>query len=331
MGAMFGGRAAAVAFETAVALRNRAYDRNWLPVHRVPVPVVSVGNLAVGGQGKTPFTIWLCHHLEARGVTVGVLSRGYGRRSLGCIVVSRGDGPLVSARTGGDEPVLIAARTQAIVIADRDRVRAARRAVELGADLLILDDGHQHRRLHRDLNLVVVGDRLGGQLLPAGRLREPVSMGLARAHGLVWVEGAERIRVRGPFQVQVAVEVRPPRALFGTVTGLAVQGRRVGLAAGIARPERLQRAVTGLGAQVVARCFVPDHGSLSSKDLERFGRALRDAGATGWITTEKDEVKLTPRVAARVGQPGWVLPIQHRVVEGEAELAERLKSLWASR
>jgi tetraacyldisaccharide 4'-kinase len=174
----------AAAYGAGVRLRNAWYDRP-AHVHAGPIPVISVGNLAIGGTGKTPLVAWLARRLAAQGAVAAVVSRGYGGTAgPGPVVVSTGSGPRVDARICGDEPHLLArALPGTIVIVGADRVEGARAAAAAGAAVVVLDDGFQHRRLGRDLDIVLLDGRSpfdGGRLLPAGRLREPASS-LARA------------------------------------------------------------------------------------------------------------------------------------------------------
>jgi tetraacyldisaccharide 4'-kinase len=169
----------AAAYGAAIRLRNSWYDRPG-HVRKGPVPVISVGNLAVGGTGKTPLVAWLARRLAAQGAVAAVVSRGYGGTAgPGPVVVSTGGGPRVDARICGDEPHLLArALPGTIVIVGADRVEGVRAAAKAGAAVVVLDDGFQHRRLARDLDIVLLDGRApfdGGRLLPAGRLREPAS------------------------------------------------------------------------------------------------------------------------------------------------------------
>jgi len=176
----------AVAFGGVVRLRNAWYDRPGA-THRASIPVVSVGNLALGGTGKTPLVAWMARRVRSFGLVPAVVSRGYGGTAgPGPLVVSTGEGPRVNARACGDEPHLLArALPGTIVVVGADRVEGARAAAGAGADAVILDDGFQHRRLARDLDVVVLDARApfdGGHLVPWGTLRErPESLKRAQA------------------------------------------------------------------------------------------------------------------------------------------------------
>ena len=174
-------------YRGAVAARLEAYRRGWLRSSRLPAPVISVGNLTFGGTGKTPTVIALVRDLVRRGRHPAVLTRGYGR-TIAEPVVLIGPDPKVAVEVAGDEPLELAARLPGVpMVVDPDRVRGGVEALTRGADILVLDDGFQHLRLERDLDLVLVdaGDPWGGgRMPPRGRLREPLS-GLARAHAVL--------------------------------------------------------------------------------------------------------------------------------------------------
>lgn len=320
--------AASLAFGAATRARGAAYDAGLLPAHRAEVPVVSVGNLAVGGQGKTPFTAWLAAHLEAQGWRPAVVSRGYGRRAgTPPIVVSEGEGPQCGPETGGDEPVLLATRTRAIVVVDPDRVRGAARAVALGADVVLLDDGFQHRRLGRDLDLVVLDPRRppeGAGLLPAGPLREPAAA-LGRADFVIWNAGAAPLEVPPPATAAPSAIVRVVPDGVGPLAGpfsdaATLAGARVALLSGIARPARFAASVAGLGAEIVHHEAVGDHAWMDPEQVQAFLRAAAKAGAQRCLTTEKDAVRLG---AAAAGLD--VLRIRMQLDRGEAALLAALE------
>ncbi len=284
----------------AVAVRNRAYDRGWLTIHRASGPVISVGNIAVGGQGKTPMVLWLSARLEASGWRVGVVSRGYGRTGRRPIVVSSGDGPLVSSDVGGDEAVLTARRTRAVVLVDRDRARAADRAFrEFDVDVVVLDDGFQHRRLHRDLDILV--ERTPpGHLLPRGLSREPASS-QQRADVLVRIAYRPATALsqgrldRDDEDGSVSAVWRPrcTVALDGSDPRLLeeLRGRRVVTFSGIANPYAFENLLGDLGADVVASLRLADHAGPSPRQLDALVRAGIERGADLVLTTEKDAAR----------------------------------------
>jgi tetraacyldisaccharide 4'-kinase len=277
-----------MAYGSAALLRRLAYRAGLLRSVRVAAPVVSVGSLAVGGSGKTPVTRHLAEELLAAGLRVGVVHDAYGGSLRG---EARLDPTLRwsagAARCYGDEALMLAGWLErAIVTCGRDKLAAARLAVEHGAQVVIVDDGFQHLRLHRDLD-VVLDD--GPMLpLPAGPGRE---LGLARRSAdLLWRHARDGAGPAGP--ADVVSRSRPSHLLGvdGRDLGPAAQlaGRRVFLLAGIARPSAFARLVAGLGALVVGRAFVRDHRAISERRLRRAARARPDLV----LCTEKDAVRL---------------------------------------
>jgi tetraacyldisaccharide 4'-kinase len=245
------------------------------------VPVVVVGNLTVGGTGKTPLTIALVEALRARGIAVGVISRGYGRSTQGLRLVDQTS----TAAEVGDEPLLIARRTRAPVAVGEDRVAAARRL--LGAvplDLLISDDGLEHLALPRRLEIVVIDGARGfgnGRLLPAGPLRAPLSR-LQRADMLVRNGGEAG---PGEYAMQIAVRgIR--RQKGGHVEALdSWRGRRAHVVAGTGNPARVFASARAIGIEVIEHPQ-PDHVDYAAAGIPKFDDGLP------CITTEKDAVKL---------------------------------------
>jgi tetraacyldisaccharide 4'-kinase len=274
---------------------------------RLSVPVVSVGNLTVGGSAKTPVVGWLARELSAGGRKVAILSRGVGgRRGHLVNVVSDGRRLLLGAGDVGDEPVLLAGAVPGVpVLAGRNRVALGHRAAALfGAEVLLLDDGFQHHRLYRDLDVVCIDARLGlgnGHVLPRGPLREPRSA-LAHADAIVWTRApadfdADRVEPRlvarlGPDVPQFTVSLEPTelRALLdGSTLPLSwLRDREVGVFAAIARPDRLRDGLARLGASIAELRGFPDHHLYTRGDLAGL------APGRSWITTAKDAVKIPP-------------------------------------
>ena len=267
-----------------------------------PCHVVSVGNLGVGGSGKTPTAAWLAASLRARGHKVAVASRGYGRRG-GDEVVVVSDGRHVRARAeeSGDEPLLLAAHAPGVpVLVGRDRALAGWRALSaFGSEVLVLDDGFQHHRIHRDLDLVLFDGATGfgrGGCLPHGPLREPAgALQAADAVGVVdgpLAEGdAARLARLAPDAFRFRVYRRPHglRRLSGAGAedpGILAE-RSVGLLCGLGRPAGLRRTVEALGARVVAQRTFGDHHRYRPSDLTGLAR-----DAPLWVTSEKDALKI---------------------------------------
>jgi tetraacyldisaccharide 4'-kinase len=311
-------RGAAGLYAAGVRLRALAYDRGWATVHRLPAAVVSVGNLTVGGTGKTPTTLYLARLLAGAGRRPAILSRGYGgrhaagagRRGVPLVVGDGGPTPLATVEAAGDEPVVLARRAGTPVVVCPDRVAAGRLAVErFGADTLVLDDGFQHRRLARDLDVVLVDARTGlgnGRLLPAGPLREGPGA-LARADVVLLTKPAksgsrdrlpDAIRGLAPGAAVLTAGYRPvaltPLA-GGRPAGVApgerpLAGRRVVALSGLADPASFHDLLVDLGAREVAPLPFPDHHRYGVGDHTRIAAAA--AAGDCLVTTEKDAVKL---------------------------------------
>jgi tetraacyldisaccharide 4'-kinase len=295
-----------------------------------------VGNLAVGGAGKTPVALALAERLRGMGRRPALLSRGYGSTGQGTRVVSDGTALLLPADRGGDEPVLAARRLPGMpVLVGPDRAELARLAVEsLGADVLLLDDGFQHLRLARDLDVVVLDASNpwgNGHCLPRGPNREPPSA-LGRA-GLVWLTHVDRAGEASIAALRelvarhtglAPVESRhAPRDLADGALGESfplaeLLGARVGLLTGVARPASVRRTVEGLGAEVAMARHFSDHHRFTPAEVEECLAAAGAAGASTLVTTEKDAVRLPPPYPADARLR--VLRIDAEVLAGEASL-----------
>lgn len=308
----------------------------------LPAPAISVGNITVGGTGKTEAAALLCRLLLARGLRPAVLSRGYRRRSReASVVVSRGRGPEVTVEAAGDEPFLLARRLpQAAVVVGTDRRLTARRAVEeLGCNVLILDDGFQRRdEIGRDLDLVLVdaADPFGGgHLLPAGNLREPAGA-LAEADLLLLTRADQHpaspvLAELRKWAPQVPVLTARHRAAGltplegGTGRPLeALRGRRLLAVAGIARPEAFTSTLADAGLTVAGLIRFPDHHWYTDDDRLRIRRRARELDADV-IATSKDAVRLGWTGDAVIR--GWSLNVEMEILTGGRELEKRLDRL----
>jgi tetraacyldisaccharide 4'-kinase len=333
--------ALAALYGTAVASRLAAYRRGFLPVRRACRPVLSVGNVAAGGAGKTPFVRWLAGELLARGQRPTILTRGYGRKSRGTVVVSNGAGVVASVRDSGDEPALLARALPSVpIVADARRLRAASAAEALapGATLHLLDDGFSHVALERDLDVVLLDAAwpdAGGSLLPAGRLREPLAS-LARADLIVVTktEQADASRARelaARWAPGVPVYLAATRVLgIRDGAGLEVDagnlpGATCVAVAGLAHPGAFFSTLARLGIAPVATLAFRDHEPYASMALGRIEKAAEESGATAVVTTEKDAVKLEGRLALPVYRVAVDMPVLEPgfVAEALARLAQR--------
>lgn len=272
-------------FAIATAARNQLYDRGAIQARRLSRPVISVGNISVGGSGKTPFVILLGELLKQRGIAFDVLSRGYGRQSRSVLAVD----PSGSPHQFGDEPVLIAKRLDCPVMVGASRYEAGVFAEQqFNSALHILDDGFQHRSLARDFDIVLLSpEDLRDQLLPAGRLREPISS-LQRADAIVLTEELDRnLLPNGKFIWRVKRSISLPAAMPERPVAFC----------GIARPQNFIEQLRIAGVQPVAQKFYRDHHKYVSADVRELLGMRNQHGADGFITTEKDVINLGDRRA----------------------------------
>jgi len=289
-------------FGAVTALRRSAYRRGWLARYRSPRPVVIVGNLTVGGTGKTPLVLWLVEALRLRGYRPGVVSRGYGRAGGGARRVAATD-PVAEV---GDEPALIARRSGVPVAVGAQRA-AAVKLLEAECDLILADDGLQHYALERDAEIVVIDGSRGlgnGRLLPAGPLREP-AMRLSEADAVV-VNGPGD-PVQGGLRMDLV-----PRRFCSVVSGACVapdafRGQRAHALAAIGNPERFLRTLAALDIAADLHAL-PDHAPLTAAAIDRPG----DAPV---LMTEKDAVKC----AGLAGPRHWYLEVGASFAPPDAE------------
>jgi tetraacyldisaccharide 4'-kinase len=323
-------------------LRNRLYDCQLLRSHSLGVRTISVGNITAGGTGKTPLVAYIARLLAGRGETVCILTRGYGRRKAkDRVLVSDGESVLSAPELGGDEPVELAQRLlgQAIVISDADRVSAAEWARrKFGVTAFILDDGFQHRKVRRDLDIVCIDatDPFGGgKMLPAGRLREPLH-NLSRAEVVVVTRSdlAENI---DDLKCQIS-DLNPTAKIYSarneivratTVSDLYSRSKtrqpwmdaivtaesegklRIGAFCGLGNPENFFRQISNSFLKterfdLLLRKTFPDHNRYTQMDIDKLVLTAKDAGVDALLTTVKDAVKLKGLV---ISMPCYVLEI----------------------
>jgi tetraacyldisaccharide 4'-kinase len=301
--------AGSLVYGAAVAVRNHGYDRGWLRTHAAEVPVVSVGNLTLGGTGKTPMVEWLARWFRRHGIRVAILSRGYGHTG------GLNDEGRVLEENLSDVPHLQSA----------DRVALARVAtVELETELILLDDGFQHRRLRRDLDVVLIDalEPFGlGRLFPRGLLREPIRS--LKRSGVVVLSRADLIgpSERAAIRVEAQREAGPlkwvearhaPRDLIdeeGRSSCLElVAGKSVVAFCGIGNPEGFRRTLLNLCGELIDFRIFPDHHGYSAGDVRSLELWVAGSGANFVLTTQKDSVKLragslgpAPLRALRIG------------------------------
>jgi tetraacyldisaccharide 4'-kinase len=282
--------------------RRRAYVSGWVRTQHAGKPVVVVGNLTVGGTGKTPLTIWLAHQLIAQGLKVGIVSRGYGRRGAAPRAVQSAS----DWRQVGDEPLIIARRSACPTVVARDRVAGARALVAAGADVVLADDGLQHLRLGRDCEIVVIDGARGfgnGWVLPAGPLREPLGR-LPQPDAVVMNGAPEHGSLAAALRSSPALEMRlvaqeavrldgqePPRALHG------FSGQRLHAVAGIGNPARFFGELRAHGIEVIEHAFADHHRFVPAE--------LAFADGLPVLMTEKDAVKCLAFADPRL----WYVPV----------------------
>jgi len=290
-------RAAALAPASWVYDATSRWLRSRKPQYRAPVPVICVGNLTVGGTGKTPTVIALLQNLIERGLSVHVVSRGYGGSESGPTLVEIGKH---NAAQVGDEPLLIA--SYAPIWVAKDRAAGVRAAAEAGAEFIVLDDGHQNPSVEKDLSLIVV-DALYGfgneRVLPAGPLRETITAGMKRADSVMLIGEPSKPWPETFHGKPVLKAVLQPR-----FSGISLDGARVLAFAGIGRPEKFYETVKGQGATIVDRETFADHQTYTRPIIDRL-MARADAQDLMIVTTEKDAVKLPEYTRGKI----WPIPV----------------------
>ena len=329
-------------YELAARIRASCYARGWCRTQRLPLPVISVGNLTVGGTGKTPVVMYIVERLAAQGKRVGILSRGYRRRSTAPqLLVSDGQRVLVGPEEAGDEPHLIARRCpQAVVAVGADRHALGQWVLsQLPVDCFVLDDGFQHVQLHRDVNVLLADatdlDGLGAGL-PVGRLREPLSAA-ARA-SLLLITRVQRQSDAEPVwqRLHAACPALPPPVCVGFPAeefrrigtdergALGVfRGHRAIIFSGIGNAASFRSLVEGVGVTVIDHLAFPDHVHYTHAMVERIRANAKAAGAEVMVTTEKDADKVAPFLTAT--DPCWAVRLRTEIVSGRDQLEALLR------
>jgi len=328
----------AALYKPIIQLRNVCYDHGWKKAHQVPVPVICVGNLTVGGTGKTPMVIWICRLLQRRDLKVAILTRGY----------KAGDDQ------DNDETALLRqALPNVPIVVNPDRVAGAREAIDKhDARVLVLDDGFQHRRLARDLDIVMIDCTCPfgyDHILPRGLLREPKSQ-LQRAHVAV-LSRCDMIDNDRLSQLQEQVEqlIHNPKAKSDTPPKIIVhsrhqpvalvasdgsehppaslQGKKVFAFCGIGNPQTFEDTLTELASEVIGHYLFGDHYVYDELDANLLRDWRSQYNADWLVTTEKDWVKLKEIPAiAKIKELFW-LKIETRITRGEAELERTIGNL----
>lgn len=317
-------RLAEVPYTAAVNWRNRRFDRAHTRVERVGVPVISVGNLTLGGTGKTPMVEWIARWFGEHGKRVGIVSRGYGS---------------TDGRKNDEALELELALPGVPHVQNPDRVAASLAAIDqFGCDVIVLDDGFQHRRLARDLDVVLLDASAPfgyEHVFPRGMLREPID-GLERA-GVVCLTRADLLEETQRAGIRKRVAELAPRAAWCEAAHVAsglinaagqresvesLAGRRIAAFCGIGNPAAFRRTLESAGGEIAWWREFPDHHAFSAEDREEIASGARAAGADLVVATRKDLVKLP---VERIGErPLWALAIEMQLLAGQAELESAL-------
>jgi len=338
-------------FWFGVTLRKWFFDIGILKTTKVNVPVISVGNISTGGVGKTPIIEMLIEKL-AISCQLSVVSRGYGRKSSGTIVVSDGCGNFASVGDAGDEPSQLARKfPNLIVVVDEKRARGAQKAIELGAEMILLDDGFQHRYLHRDLNVAVMtAEEIvnGDWLLPAGNRREPMRS-LKRADALVITRCKDTHdfeHAKGTIESKYRAEPHPllrGEWIIGVQTKLKsferistnekveirqFVGKKIIAVSGIGNPKSFESLLAETGMIIAKHFAFSDHHWFSEEEIQAIVRARKTLGIDFIVTTEKDFMRLRDRFVEFVKtEPVIVVEIQQVFIAGEDVLDALIKNV----
>lgn len=317
-------------FQSIVYLKNLAFDHGFLRQYHPPVPlVISVGNIVAGGTGKTPVTLMLAKEFYPN-THLAILSRGYksqAEKNGSPTILSEGNGPLYPASYCGDEPVLLAENLpKAIIIVGKNRQKSSQLAAKAGVNLILLDDGMQHRKLARDLEVIVLNssDLFGqGYFLPRGFLREsPKSLSKADLIILNHLQNHNQfVSLKQELAQFTTAPIVGTQLVVSEIVSLAgkmidsIQGKRVGIFCGIAHPENFQKTLQDLGAIVVTYHFFPDHQGFEKNDLINFVKSCKELGAELILCTEKDKVKL-PSLPETSPPIAWIKS-ELKIIEGK--------------
>lgn len=320
-------------YGAAVIFRNKAYDFNFFHVRKVSVPVISIGNLSVGGSGKTALAIWCAEKFREKKKKVVLLSRGYKRKCSGnkVEIVSDGEKIFTNSALSGDEPYLIAQKLKDIpVVVGADRYESAKIACsQFKPDCIVLDDGFQHRKFHRDLNIVSLDDSIlkAPYLFPRGVLRENVNA-LKRADFILIK--TEKDDYGESFQKIFSFPVRHPVAIFRyhfselrehqsekTVPLKELSGKKVISCSAIAHPGDFEKLLKSEGAEIILSKRFPDHHYFTQAELEKMRIESEKTGAV-IVTTEKDAVKIPKDFQV------FVCGVKIEWIQGEEEFTKTL-------
>jgi tetraacyldisaccharide 4'-kinase len=331
-------------FGAAVVVRNWFFDIGVLRSQSVGVPVISVGNVSAGGVGKTPFVEFLVKTLTHKRRKVAVVSRGYKRATSGMVVVSNGTARCAEASESGDEPAQMAAKLDgAVVIVDEKRVRGAQYAVKnFGVNVIVLDDGFQHRYVRRDVDIVILSaDEVDnpGWLLPAGNRREPLGslkrgslIAVSRCENVQHFDRALQILRRWTDKPVIGLSTRvsafrKASTRFSVDLG-GLKGKSVMAFSGIGNPEAFEKTLRSIGLDLRKFVAFADHHVYGESELKELERGSRELGVDFLVTTEKDVARLdSTKVAQKTFLDSatlYYVEIEQAILQGEQLLNEML-------
>lgn len=334
-------RGGSVVYGGAVSLRGALYSRGVLRVKKLPKPVIGIGNLTVGGTGKTPAVIMMAEMLLAMGKKPVILSRGYKREGgAASAIVSDGKSLLLDRLYAGDEPYMMAKRFKGIpIVVGSNRFVSGMLVLDrFEVDAFILDDAFQRIQLYRDLNILLIDSKNpfgNGYLLPRGILREPIEA--AERADLIILTKCESEGVTIPPQIPNHIPIAIATTTVSKLTGVSrgenqpidmIKGKRVAAFCGIASPESFKESLKLLGAEVILFRSFPDHYNYSSKDIIGLIFEAKGKGADYLLTTEKDAVKLSPHIGTTI--PLLFVSIEMKLLRGDSLLEGSLRSLFHS-
>jgi tetraacyldisaccharide 4'-kinase len=326
---------AATGYSLVVRLHNFLYSKRWLEIHTADVPVISIGNITAGGTGKTPLVIWICRFLQNKNVPCAILTRGYKTHT--------------KKRATRDEPaILTESCPQAKVIVNPNRAEAAAEAVDkFGAKVLIMDDGFQHRRLHRDLDIVTIDGTCPfgyGKLLPAGLLREPVAS-LKRTGAAVLtrcdqISESELSRIEKKLQLinpdmVIAKSIHNPicaKSLAGEkITIEQLRDKKVFAFCGIGNPDAFLNTIRSTGANLVGSKIYNDHYHYTNSDIDDIHSQANHLGADLILTTQKDWTRTTLPASVKKDIPFAYLAVEIKFTSGEDKLKQLIEDAFAGK
>ncbi len=300
-----------------IKIKNYLYDKNVLSPKRVGATVISVGNISLGGTGKTPFTIALSNFLVQRGKSVGVLTRGYGRRGRGDFLLKNH-----SVKEAGDETIVLRNNlSESIPIyVSKNKTLGARKLASLGCDTVILDDAFQHRKIHRDIDVVLVNpDELkekNKKTFPWGVLREPF-YNINRAD-IIITNKINLYQESPPLKNSLLINTEFESEVLSSNEKITINQlsdlKNVMSVCGVGKPESFQKSLSGLNIHVVEKLIYPDHHSFSKKDVSNIGLSIEKNKIEAIVCTEKDWVKLSS-FKEKISAPIYAIKLKHSLNE----------------